>query len=264
MKECKICGKIKPIDEFGINNALKDGHMSKCKKCMCDYYKKRAQLEHVKQYKKDYKKRPEVKERNNSLRNKLRENPEYRKLESIKSNERQKKLRNNPETRKLFLEKSNKIKNTIYLKKYHNDELFRSWEIFSSNFYSRIKKKNKNTLELVGYNKEDFFNQIGKHSIGFDLDHKIPVTWFTTYEPHLVYSLDNLQWLEQKINRTKNNRYSHSISVEYFNKIKNLLKKEYITRFVVIENIVYDIYSPEPRPPYQLGYGHEPAKIPLP
>lgn len=253
MKTCKSCLVTKSESEYSINNALKDGLMSKCKECMAIYYKKRTQLEHVKEYKKNYKKRPEVKERNNFSRNKLRENPEYRKSESIKSNERQKKLRNNPDTRKLFLEKTNKTKNTIYLKKYHNDELFRSWEIFSSNFHSRIKKGNKNTMELVGYNKEDFLNQIGKHSIGFDLDHKIPVTWFTSYEPHLVYSLDNLQWLEQKINRSKNNRYSHSISVEYFNKIKNLLKKEYITRFVVIENIVYDIYSPEPRPPYQEG-----------
>lgn len=32
-KTCKICNKIKPIDQFHLHKSMKDGHDSKCKKC---------------------------------------------------------------------------------------------------------------------------------------------------------------------------------------------------------------------------------------
>ncbi len=32
-KVCKTCGKELPLNEFGVNNRLKDGHTNQCKAC---------------------------------------------------------------------------------------------------------------------------------------------------------------------------------------------------------------------------------------
>lgn len=39
MKICKICGKEKPLNEFGKCNRMKDGHLNQCKKCKYEKYR---------------------------------------------------------------------------------------------------------------------------------------------------------------------------------------------------------------------------------
>lgn len=33
-KQCRQCGEIKPIDQFYVHKAMKDGHLNKCKNCV--------------------------------------------------------------------------------------------------------------------------------------------------------------------------------------------------------------------------------------
>lgn len=42
-KVCRVCGNEKPLSEFHANNAAKDGHVSRCKDCVADYYKSYAE-----------------------------------------------------------------------------------------------------------------------------------------------------------------------------------------------------------------------------
>ena len=40
MKICKDCGAEKPLDEYHKHNRMKDGHLNKCKQCVCDRVKR--------------------------------------------------------------------------------------------------------------------------------------------------------------------------------------------------------------------------------
>lgn len=40
-KECFICHKIKPLDEFYTHKAMPDGHINKCKECTKEYMRGR-------------------------------------------------------------------------------------------------------------------------------------------------------------------------------------------------------------------------------
>jgi hypothetical protein len=57
----------------------------------------------------------------------------------------------------------------------------------------------------------------------------------------LVCSFENLEWKTQTLNSSKQNRYADEVSFDYFNKVKNYIKKEYIDRMIVNEGKVLDI-----------------------
>ena len=40
-KKCICCGEIKPLDMFYEHKQMGDGHLNKCKKCVCEYATKR-------------------------------------------------------------------------------------------------------------------------------------------------------------------------------------------------------------------------------
>lgn len=46
MKTCNTCGTDKPVDQFGLRAASKDGLSAKCKQCQKEYDKKRANAPH--------------------------------------------------------------------------------------------------------------------------------------------------------------------------------------------------------------------------
>ena len=51
-KRCKICGKIKPLDEFYVNKGMADGYLNICKECVRER-SRQYQQEH-KEYRKEY------------------------------------------------------------------------------------------------------------------------------------------------------------------------------------------------------------------
>lgn len=41
MKQCFVCNKLKPIDDFYKHKRMADGHLGKCKQCCLEYAKNR-------------------------------------------------------------------------------------------------------------------------------------------------------------------------------------------------------------------------------
>lgn len=78
------------------------------------------------------------------------------------------------------------------------------------------------------------WNSIGVGENKWNVDHKVPVTWFKLKTPfYLVNNLMNLEpiwWIE---NVKKGNKYSTPICLEYFNLIKEFIKEEYLKSIIV-------------------------------
>jgi len=97
------------------------------------------------------------------------------------------------------------------------------------------KKKNGKTEDLLGYSisafkqhiEFQFQNEMNWNNI--HIDHKIPLTWFSTNTPpNIVNNLSNLQPLLTEENISKLNRYSHSVDKEYFSLIQEWILPQYI------------------------------------
>jgi hypothetical protein len=83
-------------------------------------------------------------------------------------------------------------------------------------------------MKLIGYTPQDFVDRLGERKPGFDIDHKIPITWFNEEAPlSIIWHLDNLQWIETKQNRAKGNRRMHPVTEEYWNVALPYLKDIY-------------------------------------
>lgn len=252
MKICTTCNIEKSLDCFGKSKLGKFGVKSKCKKCINESQKT-----------------PEEREKNRLRREKnkdhinKKQNERYHRTKQLKGRKKstlteeekkdrvklynKKRYEKNPEKYRERSRKNRQIfgnygdtKKKWYNEKMKNDPLFKAWENLSCNFRNRFNKNGIGLEKLVGYSKEDLITKLGHPKINDDLDHKIPVTWFKVFEPELVYSLDNLQWLNKQDNNKKSNRYFHPISLSFFDKIKSLLKDEYLTRFKQIGNEMID------------------------
>ena len=110
-------------------------------------------------------------------------------------------------------------------------------------YYDKIRKlvarvcdyknqpKNDNTVKLLDWTLEDLVNKLGSLEPNSHIDHKIPITWFTLDAPiSIINHLDNLQYLDSHDNRSKSNRFSHPISLNYYDLILPYIKKEYYTK----------------------------------
>jgi hypothetical protein len=216
MKTCNKCNIKKSFDCYGRLKSTLDGYRYECKEC-------RNSIQRNK-YKNTM---SEWRKNNKEIIN------TNRKIYYQKNNEKFKEIsKKNRET----LGNYNETKNKWYNEKMKNDPIFKSWENLSCNFRNRFNKNGIGLEKLVGYSKKQLIEKLGQPKIDDDLDHKIPVSWFKIFQPEIVYSLDNLQWLNKHKNRKKNNHYCHPISISYFIQIKPILKDEYIENIILISN----------------------------
>jgi len=108
-------------------------------------------------------------------------------------------------------------------------------------------KKTQPALLELGYTPDDFKKHIeilfkenmywGNIGLGegkWNIDHKIPVTWFKQKTPfYLVNNLMNLEpiwWVE---NNKKSNKYSTPICLEYFNLIKEYILEDKLNLIII-------------------------------
>lgn len=279
-KVCNTCKIDKPLDEFGNIKSSKDGKRSMCKECRnaknrSEEYKattkawRDANRERVREsnkatrerYKEEYNakrraksKTPEFKAYLKEYRTKNTEVIKKRRKKHYAKNIQKERAKNkqrydaNPEyfrersrnNRVKFKDTLRDLRNRWYIKQYNTNPLFRAWEQLASNIRSRFNKNNQSTEDLIGYNKDIFITKVGLPIDGYELDHKIPVTWFDEYVPNVVYHWANLHYIPMEDNRLKGARWAHPVTLEYFNIAKKYLKPEYLNRFEVIYDSVVD------------------------
>lgn len=60
-KACRDCGLVKPLDEFYVHRMMLDGHLNKCKNCVRQRVRRRANAnrERIRAAGREYAKRPE-------------------------------------------------------------------------------------------------------------------------------------------------------------------------------------------------------------
>ena len=196
MKQCCTCKDLVSLNSFYKSSNNKDGLQRQCKKCKKASEKPELAIARSKRYRSS--------------------NPE-------KSKDASKAWRaNNPkysigyyyDNKEKWLERTSKYTAA----KYKKDPIYRIQRILSTQVWSYLsgKDKSQRTMQLIGYTADDLVVQLGERQLGFDLDHKIPITWFKHDTPlHIIWHLDNLQWMEAKQNQSKGNRYADQVSEDY-------------------------------------------------
>lgn len=92
------------------------------------------------------------------------------------------------------------------------------------------KKENK-TVELLGYSPNElkiFLETLNIDWFEFEIDHKIPITWFKPETPpNIVNDFRNLQLLKKGENSSKRNFYMDEVSEEFWCEVKKFIKDEF-------------------------------------
>jgi hypothetical protein len=97
-----------------------------------------------------------------------------------------------------------------------------------------LKKLNKNkidkTIVLLGYSSKElklYLESLSPNWFDYEIDHKIPLTWFISDTPvNLVNDFRNLQLLDKSKNSSKRNFYMDNVDINYFDEVKQYIKKE--------------------------------------
>lgn len=207
-KKCNGCGKTKPIEMFGLESRSKSGLKSRCKQCLNAYY--------------------------NSI---YRSSKNIRSNKSATSKERYKRKRTEIIEKVNVYYKENKRKiisrqNKYISEKKKTDPHFYFVVRIRSLVYHSINKKRSNTEDLIGYTYDDLIKKLGRYpEIDEDLDHKIPISWFKlNTDLKIIFNLDNMQILKSIDNRKKGNRFSSSISKDYYDLAKPHIIEKYLKR----------------------------------
>ncbi len=241
-KICKSCLVSKPIEDFGINNALKSGIQNKCKICLSNLSKKIRKTDSYREKRRISRKESNEKDNRRIEYYNLKKNrdPKYYELlnkAKDRSQENRKMISQSSELKS----KVNEVKNNWDKKKRLTDNNYRTYKNFKSNFRSRYINKKESTFQCLNYSFEEFIESIGFQPQDYHLDHKIPVTWFKEFIPNEIYSLDNLHWISKTENITKRNCWAHPVKLSYFKLIEKNLKPQYLNRFEIIYDNVVDV-----------------------
>lgn len=196
MKQCCTCKEVLSLDSFYKSSSSKDGSQRQCKKCKKTFEKPELVVARSKKY------RDNNLEKSKDVSKAWRiNNPKY--YTKYYANNKEK-----------WLERTARYTAT----KYKTDPLFRIQRILSVQVWSYLsgKDKSERTMKLIGYTAEELIIQLGEREPGFDLDHRIPQSWFKLNTPvHIVWDLNNLQWMDAEENQIKGNRYMTPVSENY-------------------------------------------------
>jgi hypothetical protein len=227
-KTCRMCGKIKFINEFHLKKGTLDGHRNECKECVKDVQKKYKEAPGFKEKQKEYDKARYDENRDSVLERKK----EYHKENRDKILTQKEQYRNDPNnTRRIkdYLEdyrknhreeakayvKNNSIDNSINQTKYR--ERYPHIIAWRSLLYSTLKRlgtpKQNHTIDMLGYSALELKEHIEKQFLPgmnwenhgeWHIDHIHPVTKFSnTEDVRIVCALENLQPLWAFDNLTK-------------------------------------------------------------
>lgn len=164
-KKCKICNEIKEINHFVLSIYRKDGFNSYCKECNNIYYRKLTKQE------------KHIVKRNKYIRNKMKNNLNYKIQTLIRSS----------------------------FKKAMKGGKIKASKDYGIDFNSIVNKLNEE-FEKLDKNKK------------YHIDHIFPVSAFDHTNEKMIklcWNVDNLQWLEEKENIIKSDKYDEEEFKKY-------------------------------------------------
>ena len=92
--------------------------------------------------------------------------------------------------------------------------------------------KDDKTIVLLGYSPQELKKHLETLSlewVNYEIDHKIPITWFEENTPvSVVNDFRNLQLLSKSENNKKRNFWMSDVDDVYLNEVKQYIKKEYL------------------------------------
>jgi hypothetical protein len=232
------CGLIKPIGDFYKGSSL-------CKECSKLLGKTRSDY-HRQHSKNQYKNNKEY------YRQKGIEYRENNKEYFIKYREENKE-QINENLRTHYQNNKDYYKEKTYKWKDNNPD---KWREFSKNGAKKSREKNphihrwryllKNTIEKFDTNKEnvtfvslgyspsefrDFMEKLNPNWRDFEIDHKIPLSWFKNdTPPNIPNDFRNLHLKNKSENSSKKNYYMDDVSEDYWGIVKEYLKEDVIVK----------------------------------
>lgn len=247
-KKCNKCLEVKPVSEFGKESRAKNGYKPRCKKCSNEdlYLWREKNPDYMSLAMKKYYlnntekvKASRSKYYSNNIEKKKAYNKRYRQknLEKMKENDRLGYIRNAEDKKKKakeYREKNKEVilsKKTAYVKaRIKRDPVYRLRKNIACLLRSCMRNKRDSTFSVLGYTLAELINSLGKApGRGEQVDHKIPISWFTPETPvDIIFDLRNLQILSRLENQSKNNRFSDEVPLCYYIQIKNSIKSQYI------------------------------------
>lgn len=107
------------------------------------------------------------------------------------------------------------------------------WRYLLKNTLEKLgKKKEGKTISLLGYSPielKSFLEKLNEKWFEYEIDHKIPITWFKAETPpSIVNNFNNLQLLKKGINSSKRNFYMDNVSTEYWDEASVFIKEEFL------------------------------------
>lgn len=203
-KICRICGKLKSIEDFHLKKGTPDGHRNECKECVKDIQKKYKEAPDFKEKQKEYDKKRYQELRDETIQ-RMRE---YRKDNKEEVNKRARERRKNPKVKEITKKWNQEHKdlfNNVYRKAYRNK--YPHAVAWRSILHSTLKRmgtsKQGHTIDMLGYSALDLKHHIEKQFTKgmtwenhgeWHIDHIISVTSFPNDTPvNVVCALSNLR-----------------------------------------------------------------------
>lgn len=239
MKICTKCKENKPLTNYFKDKRAKDGHLSKCKVCVLKYQRDNA--DRIRDYRKKYFQRPEVKEKTYKWSKKYKENnkdkvratnKKYRENNVNKIRASDKKYRQRPDVK----EKTNKR----LKQRYRTDINFRLANNLRCRLRSALSGKNKSasTLALLGCSVDHLKKHLEKqfqpgmtwkNKNDWHIDHIIPCASFDLCDPiqqQQCFHYSNLQplWAAENLSKNDKELYHRTwIGTQWVNSYKSAL-----------------------------------------
>lgn len=229
-KKCRICEKIKSIDDFHKKKGAPDGHRNECKECVKGIQKKYKEVPGFKEKQKQYDKARYDENRESILERKKEyhiENREdilsYKKVYREENKDSIKKYLD--EYRKNHREEAREYSRNNPTIKSLNQQAYRERHphviAWRSVLHSTLKRlgteKQGHTIDMLGYSALELKEHIEKQFLPgmtwknhgeWHIDHKKPVTLFeSTEDIKVVCALNNLQPLWSFDNLSKSNKF---------------------------------------------------------
>ena len=119
-----------------------------------------------------------------------------------------------------------------YSKKHYSDNK----EYYHQNGVEyRETNKENTTFESLGYSPlefRDFMEKLNPNWRDFEIDHKIPLSWFKNdTPPNIPNDFRNLHLKNKSENSSKKNYYMDDVSEDYWGVVKEYLKEDIVVKY---------------------------------